>query len=153
MRAHLVVGGGDQSSAVTAELAAALRPRHPIARPSLLDFPVDPVVLAIETHPDRVLAALDLPAPVVADLIATILPRDLPQLLRPAREIDPGPPVRSRAGRRRRRRGRSAARRPAARRSRLRRLRPRRRPVGGPRRPGGHRRAAHARPAAPRRPA
>lgn len=73
---------------MTAELAAALRPRHPIARPSLLDFPVDPVVLAIETHLDRVLAALDLPAPVVADLIATILPRDLPQLLRLAREID-----------------------------------------------------------------
>ncbi|KRE36838.1 hypothetical protein ASG73_10915 [Janibacter sp. Soil728] len=87
MRAHLVVGGGDHSSAVTAEVVAALRNRQPGARPSNLETPVDPVVLAIDTHLDRVLAALDLPAPVVADLIATILPRDLPQLLRLAREI------------------------------------------------------------------
>lgn len=87
MRAHLVVGGGDHSSAVTASVLAALTPHHRAARASRLDGPVDPVIVAIETHLDRLLAALDLPAPVVADLIATILPTELPALLRLAREL------------------------------------------------------------------
>lgn len=87
MRAHLVVGGGDHSSAVTASVLAALTPHHRVARASRLDGPADPVIVAIETHLDRLLAALDLPAPVVADLIATVLPTELPALLRLARGL------------------------------------------------------------------
>lgn len=87
MRAHLVVGGGDHGPAVTRRVLAALTPHHPVVTPARCDAPTDPVITAIETHLDRLLAALDLPGPVVADLIATVLPRELPDLLRLAREI------------------------------------------------------------------
>ncbi|WP_114202235.1 hypothetical protein [Janibacter anophelis] len=87
MGAHLVVGGGDHSDAVTARVVAALGPGTPVVRPSHRVAPADPVVVAIESQLDRILAALDLPAPVVADLIATILPRDLPDLLHLARSL------------------------------------------------------------------
>lgn len=88
MRAHLIVGGGDHSSAATTRVQAALTPTHLVVRASTLERPTDPVITALETHLDRLLAALDLPAPVVADLIATVLPAELPDLLWLARGID-----------------------------------------------------------------
>ena len=90
MSAHLVVGGGDHSAAVTNRLQAALAPHRPVVRPWTDDRSVDPVVAAIETHLDRVLAALDLPAPVVSDVIASVLPPQLPSLLRLARVLEQG---------------------------------------------------------------
>lgn len=88
MRAHLIVGGGDHSSVATTRVQAALIPNHLVVRASTLERPTDPVITALETHLDRLLAALDLPAPVVADLIATVLPAELPDLLWLARAID-----------------------------------------------------------------
>lgn len=90
MRAHLVVGGGDHSAAVTGRLQTALAPHQPVVRPATPGRSVDPVVAAIETYLDRVLAALDLPAPVVSDVIASMLPPQLPSLLWLARAIDQG---------------------------------------------------------------
>lgn len=87
MRAHLVVGGGDHSPAVTSRVQGSLTPLHPVVRTSLREGPVDPVIVAIEEHLDRMLSALDLPAPVAADLIASVLPVTLPSLLRLARAI------------------------------------------------------------------
>lgn len=87
MRAHLVVGGGEHAATVTDRVAAStsLRPvvrSHPQAQGR------DPVLEAIEHHLDRLLAALDLPSPVVADLVGRLLPPELPTLLRLARSLD-----------------------------------------------------------------
>lgn len=88
MRAHLVIGGGDHGPAATAAVVAALTPRHPVVRPTDVDDGPDPVITAVEDLLDRLLTALDLPSPVVADLIARILPTELPALLRLARRLD-----------------------------------------------------------------
>ncbi len=87
MGVHLVIGGGEHGEAVTARLRTALRPDHRVVRPSAAEPPTDPVVGAIEMHLDRLLAALDLPAPVVADVIHRALPSELPALLRLARDL------------------------------------------------------------------
>lgn len=87
MRAHLVLGGGDQSPAVTRRVLAALPSDGPVVRPAATEVLIDPVIIAIETHLDRLLTALDLPAPVVADLVATVLPAELADLLRLARGL------------------------------------------------------------------
>jgi hypothetical protein len=88
VRAHLVVGGGDHGPAVRDGVLAALRPHHHVVRPGPVDHPDDPVTTAIEGHLDRLLCALDLPAPVVGDLIAAVLPSELSALLRLARGIE-----------------------------------------------------------------
>lgn len=88
MRAHLVVGGGDHGPAVTDGVLAALRPHHHVVRPGPVDRRGDPVTTVIEGHLDRVLSALDLPAPVVGDLVAAVLPAELPALLRLSRGIE-----------------------------------------------------------------
>ncbi|MGE9783515.1 ArsA family ATPase [Janibacter sp. G368] len=88
MRAHLVVGGGDHGPAVASRVLAALTPHHVVARPAPDDGLPDPVVTALEDLLDRLLTALDLPSPVVADLVSRILPPELPDLLRLARQLD-----------------------------------------------------------------
>ncbi len=87
MRAHLVVGGGEHAAAVTDRLAAAasLRPR---VRTTVRPHATDPVLEAIQRHLHQVFVALDLSAPVVADLAAQLLPSDLPALLHLARSIE-----------------------------------------------------------------
>lgn len=87
MRAHLVVGGGEHAAAVTDRVAAATSLRPTVRSHGGVDRP-DPVLEAIEHHMDRLLAALDLPSPVVADLVARLLPPELPALLRLARALD-----------------------------------------------------------------
>lgn len=86
MRAHLVVGGGEHAATVTDRVAAAATPR-PLVRGRAPDGH-DPVLEAIEHHLDRLLAALDLPSPVVADLVARLLPAELPTILHLARSLD-----------------------------------------------------------------
>lgn len=86
MRAHLVVGGGEHAATVTDRVAATTSLR-PLVRSREPDGP-DPVLEAIEHHLDRLLAALDLPSPVVADLVARLLPAELPGLLHLARSLD-----------------------------------------------------------------
>lgn len=88
MRAHLVVGGGDHGPDVAARVLAALTPHHTVVRPAPQHGTPDPVVAAVEDLLDRLLTALDLPSPVVADLIARILPVELPELLRLARQLE-----------------------------------------------------------------
>ncbi|MGO1166548.1 MAG: ArsA family ATPase [Janibacter sp.] len=87
MRAHLVIGGGEHAAAVTDRVLAGVTSLRPAARAAGPEEH-DPVLEAVETHLDRVLAALDLPAPVVADLIGRLLPPELPALLRLARRIE-----------------------------------------------------------------
>lgn len=86
MRAHLVVGGGEHAATVTDRIAAATALR-PLVRSRGSDGH-DPVLEAIEHHLDRLLAALDLPSPVVADLVARLLPAELPALLHLARSLE-----------------------------------------------------------------
>lgn len=88
MRAHLVVGGGDHGPDVASRVLAALTPHHAVVRPAPQHGAPDPVVAAVEDLLDRLLTALDLPSPVVADLIARILPAELPALLRLARQLE-----------------------------------------------------------------
>lgn len=87
MRAHLVVGGGEHAATVTHRVAAAIALR-PLVRGHRGADGHDPVLEAIEHHLDRLLAALDLPSPVVADLVARLLPPELPTLLHLARSLD-----------------------------------------------------------------
>lgn len=88
MRAHLVTGGGEHAAAVTDRVLAGVTSPRLVVRAATATTAKDPVLDAVETHLDRVLVALDLPAPVVADLIGRLLPRDLPALLRLARQLD-----------------------------------------------------------------
>lgn len=88
MRAHLVTGGGEHAAAVTDRVLAGITSLRPVVRAAIGADPKDPVLEAVESHLDRVLAALDLPAPVVADLIGRLLPPELPTLLRLARQIE-----------------------------------------------------------------
>lgn len=87
MRAHLVVGGGAHAAAVTDRVAAATSLR-PVVRGRAPSRSTDPVIAAIRSHLDRLLDALDLPAPVVADLAGQLLPTQLPTLLHLARSLD-----------------------------------------------------------------
>ena len=87
MGVHLVIGGGEHSEAVTTRISMGLQSMGPVVRPSSGEDR-DPVVVAIRAHLDRVFAALDLPAPVIADLLSRVLPPELPTLLRLAREVD-----------------------------------------------------------------
>ena len=80
MPAHLVVGGGDHSARVASRLVAGAAPHRRVLRPARETPFVDPVVTTVEGHLDHVLSALDLPAPVVADLIAAVLPSELSDL-------------------------------------------------------------------------
>lgn len=88
MRTHLVTGGGEHVAAVTDRVLAGVTSLRPLVRTSSGPDAKDPVLEAIESQLDRVLAALDLPAPVIADLIGRLLPPELPVLLRLARQID-----------------------------------------------------------------
>lgn len=87
MQAHLIVGGGGHGAAVAVRVVATLSTDRPIVRPAAGEGAKDPVLVAIETHLDRVFAALDLPTPVVADLVHRLLPPELPSLLRLARSL------------------------------------------------------------------
>lgn len=87
MPAHLVVGGGDHSARVASRLVAGAAPHRRVLRPARETPFVDPVVTTVEGHLDHVLSALDLPAPVVADLIAAVLPSELSDLLGLARAL------------------------------------------------------------------
>ena len=86
MRAHLVVGGGEHAAAVTDRVAAATTLR-PVVR-SHRAGAHDPVLEALEHHLDRLLVALDLPAPVVADLVGRVVPPEVAPLLHLARSVD-----------------------------------------------------------------
>lgn len=88
MRAHLIVGGGDHAATVAARVAATLSTERPVVRATPDVGDPDPVVVALEAHLERVLEALDLPAPVVADLLHHLLPPEVPLLLRLARSIE-----------------------------------------------------------------
>lgn len=88
MRAHLVIGGGEHAAAVTDRVLAGITSLRPAVRAIAGPVGHDPVLEAVESHLDRVLAALDLPAPVVGDLIGRLLPPELPALLRLARQIE-----------------------------------------------------------------
>lgn len=90
MRAHLVIGGGEHAAAVTDRVLAGVTSLRPVVRTAAGPHERDPVLEALETHLDRVLTALDLPAPVVADLVGRLLPPELPALLRLARQIEQG---------------------------------------------------------------
>lgn len=87
MRAHLVLGGGEHAPTVTDGVAGTTSLR-PIVRAHLGTRGTDPVIAAVRAHLDRVLSALDLPTPVVADLVGQLLPAELPLLLHLARSMD-----------------------------------------------------------------
>lgn len=88
MRAHLVTGGGEHAAAVTDRVLAGITSPRPVVRGTRDPHPEDPVLEALDLHLDRVLTALDLPAPVVADLVGRLLPGELGALLRLARQIE-----------------------------------------------------------------
>lgn len=67
---------------------AATASLRPVLRGHRASTGTDPVLEAIERHLDRLLSALDLPTPVVADLLSRLLPTDLPALLHLARSLD-----------------------------------------------------------------
>ncbi|WP_338751986.1 ArsA family ATPase [Janibacter alittae] len=88
MRAHLVVGGGEHAATVTDRVAASIPLRPAVRSHRAAAEGSDPVLEAIAHYLDRLLAALDLPAPVVADLVGRLLPAELATLLRLARSLD-----------------------------------------------------------------
>ncbi len=88
MRAHLVTGGGEHAAAVTDRVLAGITSLRPVVRATTDPDAKDPVLEALELHLDTVLAALDLPGPVIADLIGRLLPGELVTLLRLARQIE-----------------------------------------------------------------
>lgn len=88
MRAHIILGGGEHASAVTDRVAAGAAALRPLVRVPLAPADRDPVLVTIESHLDRVLTALDLPSPVVADLLGRLLPAELAPVLRLARALD-----------------------------------------------------------------
>lgn len=88
MRVHLVTGGGEHAAAVTERVLAGVTSLRPVVRTSSGPDAKDPVLEAVESQTDRLLSALDLPAPVIADLIGRLLPPELPALLRLARQVD-----------------------------------------------------------------
>lgn len=88
MRAHIIIGGGEHASAVTGRVAASAAALRPLARVPPEPTDPDPVLVMVESHLDRVLTALDLPAPVVADLLGRLLPAQLAPVLRLARALE-----------------------------------------------------------------
>lgn len=87
MRAHLVLGGGEHAAAVTARVLAGSATR-PVVAGLVGTVDTDPVLEAIGSHLDRLLTALGLPVPVVADLLGRLLPAEAPSLLRLGRSLD-----------------------------------------------------------------
>ena len=88
MHAHLVTGGGEHAAAVAGRVLAGTTALRPVVRAPAGGDGRDPVLDTVESHLDRLLAALDLPAPVIADLIGRLLPPELSRLLRLARQLE-----------------------------------------------------------------